>query len=146
VLVSILLGSLGVALAPSPAGAQSPQDREFLALINEARISQGLDPLRFDSRAQRWAEGWTPRMVERGQPVHQELHPFVGGSILRVGENVGVSTEGVEAVFLGFMASPPHRANILDPSFTHVGIGTLRGRFQRRDATWTTFVFLRVSR
>jgi len=119
-------------------------DREFLALINEARTSRGFAPLRFDSRAQRWAETWTPQMVDLGQPHHQDIRPLVTGSIIRVGENVGVSTEGVEAVFRGFMASPPHRANILDPSFTHVGIGTLKARYQRQEATWTTHIFLRV--
>lgn len=132
--------------APAPVWAQSEMDRQFLALINETRIAHGLDPLRFDSRAQRWAEDWTPQIIRAGRPFHQELQPFVGGSIVRVGENVGVSTEGVEAVFQGFMASAGHRANILDPAFTHVGIGTLRGRYQRRDATWTTHLFLRIAR
>jgi uncharacterized protein YkwD len=144
--LALAAGVSGVGLAPLPVAAQSPHDRAFLDLINEARTSRGLDPLRFDSRAQRWAEGWTLRMVEGGEPFHQDLQVFVGGSIVRVGENVGVSTEGVGAVFRGFMASPGHRANILDPSFTHVGIGTVRAPYRRHDATWTTFLFLRVRR
>jgi len=38
------------------------------------------------------------------------------------GENIG-RTQSVESAMAGFMASPGHRANILDPRFTHVGIG-----------------------
>ncbi len=133
-------------LAPNSLQAQSELDRQFLVLINEARTAQGLDPLRFDGRAQRRAEQWTPVMVQGGEPVHQDLQSLVGGSILRVGENVGVSSEGVGAVFRGFMASPGHRANILDPSFTHVGIGTLRAPYRGMGAVWTTHLFFRLSR
>lgn len=144
----LLVGSMAGwgLLAPGSLQAQSELDRQFLALINEARTSQGLDPLRFDGRAQRWAEAWTPLMVRGGEPVHQELQSLVGGSIVRVGENVGVSSEGVGAAFRGFMASPGHRANILDPSFTHVGIGTVRAPYRGVNAVWTTHLFLRVSR
>ena len=37
-----------------------------------------------------------------------------------------------------WMASPGHRANILNPGFTHIGIGVARGRWQELDAFYVT--------
>ena len=53
------------------------------------------------------------------------------------GENVGYTPTDVASVQKAFMESTPHRENILDRSFTHVAIGTVRV-----DGTlWVTVVF-----
>jgi uncharacterized protein YkwD len=48
-----------------------------------------------------------------------------------VGENIGGGHGrrfgSPMAVFKGWMHSPPHRANILDPAFRDVGVGVSRG-------------------
>jgi uncharacterized protein YkwD len=40
-----------------------------------------------------------------------------------VGENIGAGYSSPEAVVQGWMNSPGHRANILSPDYTEIGIG-----------------------
>jgi uncharacterized protein YkwD len=42
------------------------------------------------------------------------------------GENVGVTTGSVAHLESMFMHSPVHRANILNPGFSHVAVGAIR--------------------
>jgi uncharacterized protein YkwD len=136
---------LAWAMVPAGSGAQSRMDSDFLLLINEARAAEGIQPLRFDRRAQRWAENWTARMVSAGELSHQDPRSFLFGRIVRVGENVGADSGGIAAVFAGFMASHPHRTNILDRNFTHVGIGSIRADYRGVPSVWTTHLFIRIS-
>jgi uncharacterized protein YkwD len=49
------------------------------------------------------------------------------------GENLawGTGSQGsARALVAAWLASPPHRANLLEPSFTRVGVGELVGPFQ----------------
>jgi uncharacterized protein YkwD len=36
-------------------------------------------------------------------------------------------TETVREAFNGWMVSPGHKANMLDPKYTHIGIGIVEG-------------------
>jgi uncharacterized protein YkwD len=143
--VAVALLVLAGAVGADQAEAQSRIDRDFLLLVNEARAAEGIEPLRFDRRAQRWAEAWTEQMVRAGELSHQDPRSFLFGRIVRVGENVGADSNGIAAVFAGFMASAPHRANVLDRNFTHVGIGSTRAPYRGVPAVWTTHLFIRVS-
>lgn len=40
-----------------------------------------------------------------------------------LGENVAYGYTSVEAVMSGWMASPGHKANLLNTAYTHVGVG-----------------------
>jgi hypothetical protein len=55
----------------------------------------------------------------------------VGGAGLAVGENLSASSSGgldrSERVIAGWMQSPGHRQNLLDPRWTHVGFGVHEG-------------------
>jgi uncharacterized protein YkwD len=55
------------------------------------------------------------------------------------GENVGVTGGTVRDLEAAFMASSPHRANILHTSFRHVAIGAVR----LDGALWVTVFFYR---
>jgi uncharacterized protein YkwD len=57
-----------------------------------------------------------------------------------LGENVGVGG-GVDSLQTAFMNSPEHKANIMLPGFTHVGIGTT----SRGDTMWVTVLFESVT-
>ena len=68
-------------------------------------------------------------MAQREQLFHQDL-----GAVLRdchlsaAGENVAAGfPNGKSVVNNGWMSSEGHRANILNPSFTTVGIGARKG-------------------
>jgi Cysteine-rich secretory protein family len=64
-----------------------------------------------------------------------------GVSVIKLGENVSQG-DSVEAAHAALMASPSHRANMLEPAFTHVGIGVLL-RPMEPPAVLATLVFAR---
>ena len=44
-----------------------------------------------------------------------------------IGENIAAGYSTPETVVAGWMASPGHRANILSPNFTEIGVGLVSG-------------------
>jgi uncharacterized protein YkwD len=54
----------------------------------------------------------------------------------KLGENIGYGPS-IDAVQATYMASPPHRANILDPQFNRIGTGYATGRCPGSSATCT---------
>jgi uncharacterized protein YkwD len=95
-------------------------------------------PLKWDEKLAEVARAHSRDMVEHGYVSH--LSPDGSFSALRVsqagiaylcaGENIAKFRDVIRAQ-AAFMNEPPfghnHRANILDPDFTHVGIGIVRG-------------------
>lgn len=45
----------------------------------------------------------------------------------RLGENIAMGTESAKDIVRAWMESEGHRANILQPEFTHLGVGVARG-------------------
>lgn len=99
--------------------------------MNNARSEQGSQPLRFHPLLNDAALAHSQKMAAEGQLSHrfpnyknlQERLMEAGLAFIKSGENVACS-EDSEAKFIheGFMSSPGHRQNILDPDFTHCGI------------------------
>jgi uncharacterized protein YkwD len=62
----------------------------------------------------------------------------VGVRAPRIGENLAWAAgrlSPARAVVRMWMASPEHRRNLLDPGFSIVGVGALRGTFSGRPGT-----------
>lgn len=57
------------------------------------------------------------------------------------GENLAVHFDDSEAVSDAWMASPSHRANIVNGLFTEVGIGTARGVYEGRETLFVVQMF-----
>jgi uncharacterized protein YkwD len=118
--------------APGPRQALKPDQAQarLVELINRARAASGLDPLLFDPELSAAALGHSENMRRENFVAH--LSPTTGGPeerLLRAGiitdlaaENVGRGSDP-EEIHKGFMDSPGHRAAILLPRVTHVGIG-----------------------
>jgi uncharacterized protein YkwD len=113
-----------------------------LCLINRVRAHYGLHTLAFNSDLRDSATGHSDSMVIH----HYFAHEGPGGSMdnrvgrtgylhsagqFTIGENIGGGHgrrwASPMAVFKEWMHSPPHRANILDPSFRDAGVGVARG-------------------
>lgn len=139
VMVSAALGSL--ALATAPAGADGASDRsagDFIGLINGLRSSRGLAPLAVDGALAASAQSWTNTMASSNTLAHDpNLASAVSGWI-RIGENVG-SGGSVSSLWSSFVASPTHLDNILNPAYTHVGVGYLQ---DSRGVIWTAHRFM----
>lgn len=92
------------------------------ALVNQARIAEGLAPLATDPALTRVARAHSDRMAAAGSVSHTaSLHAVLRGWTV-LGENVAMAST-VGDVFAYFMDSPKHRALIEDAGFTHMGAG-----------------------
>jgi uncharacterized YkwD family protein len=124
---------------PQETGATVPAaaEQQMLELVNRERAANGLRPLAADPELTRLARLKSQDMITLNYFDHQSPtygSPFdmmraAGVSFRLAGENLaGVGT--VTAAHTALMNSPGHRANILNPGYTHIGIGTgVSGRF-----------------
>lgn len=123
-LVLGLILALGVALMPgSPAQADPVSDEAaFVAKINELRAGKGLPALAVHENLVAKARAWAATMAAAGKIWHSTLSDGITADWKKLGENVGVGGS-VDGLHNAFVASPAHYANLVDPSFGHVGIG-----------------------
>jgi len=100
----------------------------LLGLVNRDRTAAGLAPLTLDKDLGAIAAGFSVRLAQEGALRHNQgfLSPpsLARLNATKLGENVGLDCS-LEAAHRGFMGSPHHRANILDPDFASVGISVL---------------------
>jgi uncharacterized protein YkwD len=129
-------GVASVGADPSRRFDPEEAERELLILVNRDRTAAGLEPVERDARLQEVARAYSREMVRTGEVVH--VSSKSGAALDRVraarvsplpsilAENLGraFSTREVENAFMG---SPGHRANVLNPDVTHVGIGVAAG-------------------
>lgn len=112
---------------PAPAPAFAPvavsmasAELRVLDQLNGVRASVGLPPLALEAGLVDSARAQAGRIASSGSLFHQDLHPLLGmwGT---AGENVGYGPD-VEVVHGALVASPGHYANMVNGSFTHVGV------------------------
>jgi uncharacterized protein YkwD len=114
---------------PQPSGLTA-REQQMLELINKDRIAYGLRPLQADMRLTRLARLKSQDIVDNIYFAHQS--PTYGSafdmfranniSFLRGGENLS-KAGNVLVSHMRLMNSTNHRANLLTPQYTHVGIG-----------------------
>lgn len=111
-------------VAPPPARTTEADvdlgcERYLFDLTNRTRVEHGLPALAFDGRAHGVARGWSREMAARQRMTHNPNYgdqlTAAGVAWRTAGENVGRGQ--VEDMFGLWMASPTHRANILDDRF-----------------------------
>ncbi|HKU19507.1 MAG TPA: CAP domain-containing protein [Terriglobales bacterium] len=139
---------LSAAASPSMALAyDQTAEQKIFELLNQARTRRGLPALQANAQLQEAARAHSQLMASR-----QKLsHKFGGEAVLRDrlastglhfdndGENVGLN-QSAEGAHQGFMHSPPHRANILNPDYNAVGIAVVA----RAGNLWVTEDFART--
>jgi uncharacterized protein YkwD len=116
----------------SSAGSAT-EEQQALVLLNNDRAANGLPALRANAQLSQLARNYAQDMIARGYFSHNNpegLTPFdrlkrAGISYNYAGENLAVNTS-VASAEVALMNSSGHRANILSPNFTEVGIGVAR--------------------
>ncbi|MCQ8828876.1 CAP domain-containing protein [Streptomyces malaysiensis] len=119
---------------------------EVIALTNAERAAARLAPLAQDPRLAAAAQAHSDDMVARdfyshtGPEGHQpwDRTRAAGATHRGIGENIACGQRSPAEVVRGWMDSPGHRANILKPDFTHIGVGHATGS---RAGTYWTQVF-----
>lgn len=129
-------------LAPTASFDARGWESEILRITNVERQNAGLNPLVSCTRLANSALAHTNRMLEGKFFSHSD--PGTGtASVDRirstgyldsanswgVGENIAMGYSSANATMVGWMNSPGHRANVLNPSFTHLGVGVNTGKW-----------------
>jgi uncharacterized protein YkwD len=118
--------------------------RAVLCLVNQQRSGRHLRTLTLSSRLSRSAQGWTTAMVTHDFFGHGSDFAAritaVGYKWSAAGENIATGFATPASVMTAWMNSPDHRANILNPAYTNIGVGEnprpVRG-YGSRGGTWT---------
>jgi uncharacterized protein YkwD len=119
-----------------PENADALTDR-LIDVVNQARVSQGLKPLRKSAALTKLAEEYAARMIERKFFSHLDPDTGYGPGqralqngylFLSVGENLAAGQTAPEAVLDDWMASTEgHRENILSVQWKDVGAAVRTG-------------------
>ncbi|MFJ5310181.1 CAP domain-containing protein [Streptomyces sp. NPDC088350] len=120
---------------PITAGNLARTAAQVVESTNGERARAGLPPLAVDPLLATAAQAHSTDMVARAFYSHTSpdgSQPWdraaAAGSRRRtIGENIACGQRSPAEVVEGWMNSPGHRANILKPDFTHIGIGFAGG-------------------
>ena len=124
---------------PRPPDAQSDNaetgaEQELLSLANQARARAGVPALRVDPCLTRAARQHAALMAERGEISHQfpgeppfnrRIAANCASPLDQYAENVAQASDAPGA-HESLMHSPPHRENLLHPSYNVAGFGIVR--------------------
>ena len=107
-------------------------------LVNQARISAGLQPLSQNSLLAQAAERKAEDMFARQYfahvtPDNKQPWEFLRAEnyvYLAAGENLAIDFLNPESAHIALMNSPSHRENILNPLYNEVGVSVIPGTFQ----------------
>jgi hypothetical protein len=133
-LIGVVSGLCAAAASSSSQGTADPAAvRDVFQMLNHFRADHGEAALQWDDRLAEAALAHALLVAENKQLMHQ----YSGEPTLtlrlakrdirlnRAGENLA-SDCTVEGAHQGLVASPPHRANMLNPDFNAVGIAVVK--------------------
>jgi uncharacterized protein YkwD len=114
--------------APPPASTSS----DAITLTNQERVNAGLAPLNANGALNNAAAAHSADQAARNQMTHTGSNGSNAGDRIRAagyqpgtwGENVAAGYTSASSVVAGWMGSSGHRDNILNPSFTQIGVAS----------------------
>ncbi|MDH3705604.1 MAG: CAP domain-containing protein [Acidimicrobiia bacterium] len=133
--VATLVSPVGPAAAAAPPLSETEQ--AMVTEINQTRAAAGSGPLVVHLELSALSRGWAQTMADNNNLVHAS--PITEGfndPWLKMGENIGYAWS-VESMMDAFRNSPGHYANLIDPDYTHVGVGVV----WKGSQLWTTHRF-----
>lgn len=128
--------SLLIAVAlPVSAAATTIEAAQTVAKTNHQRSRASLSPLVVDKRLTQSARTKAEHMITHDYWDHNAPDGSTPWTFIRqagfeyesAGENLARGFTTTEAMVTGWMNSPMHRDNVLNQSFTHIGIGIAEG-------------------
>lgn len=115
--------------------SSNSQAQQVLELVNQERAKAGAKPLSLDAKLNEVAAAKSKDMAEHNYFSHdsptygspfQMMHSF-GVDYRSAGENIAAGQKTPEEVMESWMNSSGHRANILNASYTKLGVGYYEG-------------------
>lgn len=137
--ILVILGAAFCALLLSASALAHPTASTaastFLQAVNATRTAHGVQPLRIDPVLTRAARVHSAEMLAAGTFAHGDFSGRMSQFHVRgvaIGENLawGTGRYATSATVISeWLRSPEHRANLLRPTFTRIGIAAVKGRF-----------------
>lgn len=132
-----ILAGLAALVFVALAAACSPQEASAYQSVNDLRDANHVQHLDWYDGAYAKAVAWSNHMADQGQLSHSNLADGIPAGWHVLGENVAYAGS-VPAAMAALEASPPHRANLLNPAFDRIAIGVV----QRGGTVWVTEEFV----
>lgn len=112
----------------------SSVEQQMIKLVNEARAQNNLPALKADVPLANVARTKSQDMIDNNYFSHNspkygspfDMMKAFGIKYVQAGENLA-GNQDVQSAHNALMNSPGHRQNILNPNFTHIGIGAKTG-------------------
>ncbi|RFU65418.1 CAP domain-containing protein [Peribacillus glennii] len=117
---------------PAPTSSEVSQfEKQVVELTNAERAKQGLKALQIDNELSKVAGIKSQDMKDKNYFDHNSPtygSPFdmmkkFGISYSYAGENIAMGQKSPQEVVQAWMNSQGHRENIMNPNFTHIGVG-----------------------
>ncbi|MFI9365788.1 CAP domain-containing protein [Kitasatospora sp. NPDC053057] len=133
------------AAAPAGGGANASYAQQVVDLVNVERAKAGCGPVSAEPRLASAAQSHSDDMADRNYFDHASPEGYHADHRIEAtgyrwstwGENIARGQKDPAAVMDAWMNSPGHRANILNCSFTQLGVGVRTGA----NGPWWTQVF-----
>ena len=133
--VTLALLALSLAPASHAATTQSQAEQSLLAAVNDVRAAHDLRPLKVDAHLVEAARDHSSMLLrtnvfEHGSFAERIARYGARGPVF--GENLAWGTGRLaspRSILAAWMDSPGHRANLLRPGWSRIGIGARSGRF-----------------
>jgi len=114
---------------------QASVEDKILELMNAKRVEAGLQPLTMDNTLVQLARYKSDHMIQYSYFDHvtpqgtkyTDWLQAVGYKYTTAGENIAYNTYDAVELFTQWWNSPGHRANMMNASYTKVGIGVVQG-------------------
>jgi uncharacterized protein YkwD len=128
----VFVSLFAINISSSKASEITPANLE--TLVNSERVANGLIPLKVNDQLDSAATAKSEDMINRNYFEHYAfgLTPWdfiikAGYNYLYAGENLAMNFDTAEGNVNAWMNSPAHKANILNPDYTDMGIGVVKG-------------------
>lgn len=120
-------------------GAETINPRDIVTYVNEERMKRGIRPLRVNETLTKAAQMRAAVILKHQNFSHQDpfeniqldtVLPLLHYPFNYASENIGMGDSSGRAFVSGFMNSPPHRANLLNPELIETGVAIVSGPYK----------------
>ncbi len=131
-------------------GAQTIDPRDIITYVNKERMKRGTPPLRVNDTLMKAAQMRADVILKYQNFSHQDPYehiqldsvlPKLGYTFSYASENIGMGDDSAKAFVNGFMSSPPHKANLLNPDLKETGVAIATGLYKQYYTTIAVQLF-----
>ena len=144
--VTLLITSMFVFNAFAQTGTT---DSTILNLTNNTRSKDNLKPLSENETLKKAAYAKAQDMFknqyfEHTSPAGKTPWEFInkaGYDYAYAGENLAIDFDNIETTHIAWMGSPAHKANILNPNYSEIGVASVSGLYNGKTTIITVEMF-----